>query len=93
MNDNLKTFTIVTEKGFKHHVLATDPEDAVESFYKAVKSLVGHEWKICGCFNDGQEKHLDRTKVIRPYRILDSSGKTVKTLSMAELKEIEKIQK
>jgi hypothetical protein len=94
MTDNLKYFTVIGEKGTRHHLPALDADDAIEQFYAAIKRIVGHDRGSCAhCNADGIERPLDRRTVIRPLKVLDSTGQTVKVLTVADLIEIEKIQK
>jgi hypothetical protein len=63
----LKQFIVWHEKGGYIHVFARDKEDAIDQFYEAIRSMICHTLKICSCF--GEEKPLDRSKVIRPIRV------------------------
>jgi acetyl-CoA carboxylase carboxyltransferase component len=72
---DLRAFIVWHEKGGFVHVLASDEEDAIEQFYEAISSMIGHTLKICGCF--GEEKPLDRSKVIRPIKVEEWNEESV----------------
>jgi len=84
-------FKVLTERGIIHTVLATDPDDAIEAFYRGIKSIIGHTLGICGC--NGPERPLDRRKVIRPYEVQDMAGNVIKRLTAADLFRIERVEK
>lgn len=54
------------ENGGTIIVEADDENGAVEAFYASIKSMIGHQWKICSCYGD---KPLDRSKVVAITKI------------------------
>lgn len=54
------------ENGGTMQVFASDEKDAIEEYYHALESILGHQMKICDCFG---KKPIDRSKVARPTRV------------------------
>lgn len=63
-------------------VLATDEGDAIEKYYQAIESCIGHTLKICGCF--GPKQPLNRSKVTRPVKVIPM-GEDIKEFYNKEL--------
>ncbi len=83
--DKLKYFQVHHEKDGVIFVLAKDGDDAIEAFYNSIESCIGHTLGICGC--NGPSKPMDRSKIIRPLKVVDcSTGQVVKILLYPELK-------
>jgi hypothetical protein len=60
-------FKVWKENGGFIFLPAKNEDDAVEEYYDAIRSMIGHAWKICTCY--GEPKPLDRSKVVRPIRV------------------------
>jgi len=74
MKDNKKDFFVYHERGGYIHVIAKDKEDAVEEFYNALHSIMGHQLKICDCY--GESKPIDRDKVVRITKIVEGNTRS-----------------
>lgn len=62
-------FLVINEIGAQINVIAKNKIDAVDQYYNSMKSILGHQMKICGCF--GLEKPLDRSKIWKPVRVIE----------------------
>jgi len=54
-------YKLTLENGGSHLVFAETEEEATEAYYESIKSIIGHQLRICGCF--GPEQPLDRSKI------------------------------
>jgi hypothetical protein len=60
-----KIFFVHYENGGQMQVFARDKEDAIERFYQAIESIIGHSRGECSCTG----KKFDRSKVVRVIKV------------------------
>ena len=64
-----KSYKVYHERGGFIQVWAADEVGARERYYEALESTIGYTLKICGCFNNGVPKPIDRDKVLHIVKI------------------------
>ena len=62
----IKQYLVHHEKGGFIHVFAENEDKAIDAYFDSIKSMIGHQMKICSCYGD---KPLDRSKVIQPVKV------------------------
>lgn len=64
---NYQNFKVWHEKGGFILVSALDEKDAIEKYYEAIESMIGHHLGTCSCHEN--PKKFDRGSVLKIVRI------------------------